>query len=587
MEYGFQKNLYPSQVKTVDDVIKTIEKNSMAIISSPTGTGKTLSLLCALTKFLKKNNDEELFDLFNTNKTKVYYCSRTHSQLAQVIAELKACKEKYTSIVLGSRKVYCINKDVNKILNNDILTDRCRHLVQESGCKYYGNEYYTQETLDIEELKTIGEKERFCPYYYSKNRASECEIVFLPYNLLFTKEGRNSLDITLKDKIVIIDEAHNIYETVTQLNSAELSWNDMKLIAQAKGLTEDLNFIIKQLLALQPPVSSTTLETTTPVLSFIIDQKIANFNMIDIAETIDKNKLAQKNDLKSIFEFSKFLRLLTFSDTAGRVFVNKNRIKFSCIDPKMYFEELKDCKSVIFAGGTMEPIAQLKAVFPDLLYFSYPAVNTSFLSLIISETANKKPINLTLGLRDAQIDDVLNTIIAITNPVLSGGIIVFVPSQDFLQLFKRSGKVSNFRRKVFFEGETTFDEFKENPGILVAVMGGSLSEGVNFSDDICRLLIVLGVPYPLKSQEVLEKAKLIAEYETYTAMKIVNQTVGRALRHKNDYAAILFVDGRYVQLRDKLSPWMSSKTRQVQFSEAFLQINSFLKNQKLKSLSLD
>ncbi|KAM0679677.1 DEAD H (Asp-Glu-Ala-Asp His) box helicase 11 [Glugoides intestinalis] len=584
MEYGFSKTLYPSQEKTIKDVIKTIEENSMAIISSPTGTGKSLSLLCALTPFLKKNNDD-LFDLFNTDKTKIYYCSRTHSQLAQVIKELKTCNIKYTSIVLGSRKVYCINKEVNKILNNDILTDRCKQLVQESNCEYYCNEYYSQETFDIEELKSIGENQKFCPYYYSKNRASECEIVFLPYNLLFTKEGRASLDITLKDKIIIIDEAHNIYETVAQLNSAELSWNDIKLISEAKGLNDDLNFIIKQLMDLQPLVSSTTTETATPVLSFIIDRKIAHFNMIEIADLIEKNKLAQKNDLKSIFVFSKFLRLLTFSDTAGRVFVNKNRIRFSCIDPKMYFEELKECKSVIFAGGTMEPIVQLKAVFPGILYYSYPPVNNSFISLIISETVNKKPINMTHGLRDMQIDDVINTLVAITNPVLNGGVIVFVPSQDFLQLFKRSGKVSNFRRKVFFEGELTFAEFKKTPEILVAVMGGSLSEGVNFSDDICRLLIVLGVPYPSKSLELLEKAKHIKEYETYTAMRTVNQTVGRAIRHKNDYAAILFVDGRYTQLKDKLSPWINLKTKQVRFSEALLQINSFLKDQKLKSLS--
>lgn len=37
-------------------------------------------------------------------------------------------------------------------------------------------------------------------------------------------------------------------------------------------------------------------------------------------------------------------------------------------------------------------------------------------------------------------------------------------------------------------------------------MGGKLSEGINFSDNLVRSLIVLGLPYPsIKSAEIREK----------------------------------------------------------------------------------
>ncbi|ELA42081.1 uncharacterized protein VICG_00930 [Vittaforma corneae ATCC 50505] len=595
MEYGFSRKLYPSQIKLIQDVINTINQKKMAIVSSPTGTGKTLSLLCALTNFVKKSTQEEdLFELLSrTNRTKIYYCSRTHSQLSQVISELRSCKYRYKSIILGSRKVYCVNNEVNKITNIDLLNDRCKEMIRDDSCKYHGKEYYTHETLDIEELKACGIKERFCPYYHAKNRSADCEIVLLPYNLLFTAEGRKSLDISLKDKIVVVDEAHNIYDTVIQLNSAELSWDSIKLIFNAKGLSEDLKFITSSILSFRSRVfqnnqkrTQNTLdgengvgnESVYSVVNFLIECKIAKFNMLEIADFIETNKLAQKNDMKSIFEFAKFLKLLTFSDSSGRIFANNSKIKFSCISPKMYFEELSECASVIFAGGTMEPIASLKAIFPEMLYFTYPAVNENFESVIITETVTGKQINLSFSYRNEQIDDVLNTLIALSNPVVTGGVVIFVPSKQFMELLKKSQKIGNFRRKVYFGDDVLFEDFKSKPEILIAIMGGSLSEGINFSDEVCRLLVVVGVPYPTRSVEIMERAKSVKDYETLVAMKTVNQTVGRAIRHKDDYAAIVLLDCRYLALKERLSPWLHAKTKICKFSEGLLRINSFLKS---------
>ena len=52
------------------------------------------------------------------------------------------------------------------------------------------------------------------------------------------------------------------------------------------------------------------------------------------------------------------------------------------------------------------------------------------------------------------------------------------------------------------------------------------------------------------------------DYYENLCMRTLNQAVGRALRHANDYAAILLVDARFntsAQVRGKLPSWLQRK----------------------------
>ena len=84
--------------------------------------------------------------------------------------------------------------------------------------------------LDIEELAKIGTQIKTCPYYGSRNNTQKADMVTLPYNMLIMGDVRRALNINLKNKIVILDEAHNVVDSVRDAYSLTISLTRVYLI---------------------------------------------------------------------------------------------------------------------------------------------------------------------------------------------------------------------------------------------------------------------------------------------------------------------------------------------------------------------
>lgn len=77
----------------------------------------------------------------------IYYCSRTHSQLAQVMEEFlhsEWSKEMHCSI-LGGRRSLCVNPSVNRLPTDAQITDQCLYLQRnrsrgKKGCTFHNRE---------------------------------------------------------------------------------------------------------------------------------------------------------------------------------------------------------------------------------------------------------------------------------------------------------------------------------------------------------------------------------------------------------------------------------------------------------------
>jgi len=230
-------------------------------------------------------------------KRQVFFCSRTHSQLAQVVGEVQ--KTSYASSIavasIGSRSNLCLHEPVRS-RPADRINEACLDLQQAaskakakakaeadveaeaaagggsrgkraaaakppkvSGCPYlassakhrgggsgsgsgsgvgeegrYGaaarmRDQLLQSPHDIEQLRELGREHGCCAYYAARAAVDEAELVLLPYASLLHAPTRATLGISLARSVVVVDEAHNLIDTVNEMHSA---------VATARQLSE-------------------------------------------------------------------------------------------------------------------------------------------------------------------------------------------------------------------------------------------------------------------------------------------------------------------------------------------------------------
>ena len=94
--------------------------------------------------------------------------------------------------------------------------------------KQFRSEISQEGALDIEDLVHLGRRMGTCPYYGSRSIIPTAEIVVLPYQSLLSKSSRESLGLNLKNNIVIIDEAHNLADSLISMYDAKITSSQVR-----------------------------------------------------------------------------------------------------------------------------------------------------------------------------------------------------------------------------------------------------------------------------------------------------------------------------------------------------------------------
>ncbi|KHN97459.1 DEAD-2 domain-containing protein [Metarhizium album ARSEF 1941] len=659
----------------------------------------------------KKEEDNDILE----EEIKIYYTSRTHSQLSQFIAELRRpsfpsslpislteekspAQEPVKLLPLSSRQRLCINPSVAKLGSVQAINDRCAELQQSRStkkCSYVPKEELLSQTHqfrdsalatvpDIEDLHQLGKSLAVCPYYASRSALPGAEVITLPYPLLLQRSAREALGIKLEGNVVIIDEAHNVMDAVANVHAAEINLCGLRkgrgmLGVYVKRFGKKLTGANRVNVGRLGRVIDGLTEWMDGAKGFeqqhgIVDANdltrrkgIDQINMFELIRYIQESKLAykiesyaahvdgEKESAKQVTRSSSpvlhalvsFLVALTNPSSEGRIFYQKTaepgqdvQLSYLLLSPTHAFSSIvSSARAVILAGGTMSPFDDYKNhLFPTLADAKVTTLSCGHVvpreNLCVWTLAGTRPGGPSFEFsyrRRGDQEMVRELGLSILNicSIVPDGVVVFFPSYGYLEevvaMWSRQSPgdktpqatiwdrlqarkmvfretrgcssdevLSEYTRAILGNGASATSPVKGKGGaVLLSVVGGKMSEGINFSDRLGRCVMVVGLPYPniaspewkakteyiestamenlqgsgnsagsnLTKEEAVARAKQAArDFYENACMRAVNQSIGRAIRHRGDYAAIVLVDRRYAtdRIQGKLPGWIQS-----------------------------
>ncbi|XP_048493386.1 regulator of telomere elongation helicase 1 homolog isoform X3 [Beta vulgaris subsp. vulgaris] len=691
----FPYDAYDSQVDYMDKVIQALQEKNNALLESPTGTGKTLCLLCATLAYraslgpfstgqrAKENGSSDVSSSQSAGSMlpKIVYTSRTHSQLRQVVQELKKTNYRPKMIVLGSREQLCIHDKV-KLLQGKAQTNACSYVRKRRSkhyCKHHklttdfvkSNPQIGDEPIDIEDLVNIGRSCGPCPYYVSRELIKCVDILFAPYNYLIDRAYKDSLGIEWNSSILIFDEAHNLESICADAASFDLPSTLLSAcISEAKNCIDisirrrDVekssdnnsnpdNFAILRALLLklekriaEVPIESKELGFTRPgpymyelLADLNVTSKTANMLTGIIEEAVllleeDANGMESKDShgttcrlqtmsdiLKTIFRdgntsHAKYYRVhvqerLTSDSNAFRGNMPSGRtLSWWCFNPGISMEDFsrRGVGSVILTSGTLSPLDsfayELKLDFPIRLENPHVISSSQIWAGAVPVGPSGFSFNSSYRNRDVlEYKQELGNAIVNFARIVPDGLLVFFPSyyvmEQCISCWKDNSRgnvasqstiwerICKFKQPVIEPRQSSlfgssiedFTSKLNDPStsgaVFFAVCRGKVSEGLDFADQFGRAVIVTGLPFATRTdpkirlkrefldehardQNTGHKPLTGEEWYDQQASRAVNQAVGRVIRHRHDYGAIIFCDERFASShrQSQVSRWI-------------------------------
>ncbi|MHA1269524.1 MAG: helicase C-terminal domain-containing protein [Candidatus Helarchaeota archaeon] len=613
------ENERQEQGSTINRIYEVIQKSgNHVVISAPNGYGKTILSLAPLLPIIKSKN-----------KRLIYLC-RTHTQVQRVIEELSKIDAKLKrnnmdieigGLGLRGRNAMCFHPVVLKLKDPNLAQLTCSELRKGNRCMFYSNIKKKTERVDFllsilkitpmdgSQLIETCKDYALCPYMISKLALSNVDLIACNYqwilNPYIRKGFLETLDISLKDVILVIDEAHNIPNVATEIASLTLTKYSVDML-----INEIYEFKKKDLLefgkALQE-IFKNFLKRNFTEIEIIPEYIIKNLRlksgineqffkrMIDIGLEIKNTKIKRKatpqSFIHSIGRF--FLHWINSMEKDSFIFIaskyktrkNQDTVKMEIIslDPRDTLKEiLNEVDNSLHMSGTIIPDAYIDTIgLPEsTVIINLPALwKENNLKVIALKGITSKGSSRSIGMYKQMLEH-----IKIAIECTPKNIGIFTASYDILNgLIKAGFENIKTKKKIFIEKShmTSKDNdqlimafkgaSKNEGGVLLGVCGGRNAEGEDFPGDFMNTVIVCGIPF---ARPTIRTQALIKYYVKYwgekkgrdiaynvPALRRANQAAGRPIRTLDDRGVIILMDYRYATSYFKkfLADWIKDR----------------------------
>ena len=570
MEYLFRFDRpRKHQEQMMGDIYAALQDKRSIIINAPTGIGKTdASLGAALTIAMEKNLDI----LFLTPKI---------SQHKIVVDALQGIRKKFgvdvNFVDLVGKQNLCVNENFNS-LPKELFYTACNRAIKNGKCQFYknvkDNENIPEHILDSvreghNSLFYASADAGLCAYEIATKAAKTANVIIADYAHILNPSIKSAflkkISHNLESTIVIWDEAHNITELGASYMSDALTINgiaraneELKSIGRSMDL-DYLSFMINS-------IAKESLKRTKEAFVKIdcLSEQI-NGSIDSITEQLDKYALeyieSSKAKRSAILHVSNFLKKWPNEDSSiVRIISNANgvpRLSLTCLYPERVISVLKETYANVFMSATMTPLSMYAEMFDikDSTYtrnYHSPFPKSNRIAIIDDK--------ITTGYKsrsDLQFKNIANNIENIKKHI-PGNVAVFFPSFSVLKnvnKYIKNDVILQEKNMRNVELERLIGQLNPSDNkILLGVMGGSLSEGIDYKDNTLKGVIVVGLPLAVPTLEIKARINYLNKkfdgkgddyaYRVPAIMRVI-QAAGRAIRNENDRAAIIFMDNRY------------------------------------------
>lgn len=294
-----------------------------------------------------------------------------------------------------------------------------------------------------------------------------------------------------------------------------------------------------------------------------------------------------------------------------------------------------DVGSIILTSGTLSPMdsfaEELKLDFPVRLENPHVISDNQIWAGVVPVGPSGYTFNSSYRTRDSiEYKQELGNAIVNFARVVPDGLLVFFPSYYILDqcigCWKTLGHSNSMDSSTIWERickhklpvveprqsslfpmaiedyMTKLKDRSASGAVFFAVCRGKVSEGLDFTDHAGRAVVITGIPFATRTdpkvrlkREFLDQqmnlqptgSKVLTGEDWYTqqASRAVNQAVGRVIRHKHDFGAIIFCDERftYSNRQSQVSRWIQPHIKcHSKFGEVVFSLTRFFRDGRIR-----